>query len=89
MLGFLKALLIIFSVILIFRIIFRLYGRRILNYFLRKVTERATGRSFDNTQNFNEQSGKTGKTRVHKTTTSKRQKKNEPVGEYIDYEEVD
>jgi hypothetical protein len=66
-----------------------MYGKRILNYFLRKMTEKAKTKFQQQTGQTNTSHDKTGHTRVNKSKKKNQRNKKEPVGEYVDFEEVE
>lgn len=87
MLTFLKTLLIIILVYYAVKFLFRL----LLPFFLRYIAKKATQKmenSFYGSQNNQSEQTKEGKITIDHLTKNKNKTKN-PVGEYVDYEEID
>lgn len=87
MLSFLKTLLIIILVYYALKFLFRL----LLPYFLRYIAKKATQKmeqSFYGTRTTQTEKTKEGKITIDHPPVKQRKNK-KPVGEYVDYEEID
>ncbi len=85
---FFKTLLILLLVYFGLKILFRLAMPFLMRYIAKKATQKMEnafrGSNFNNANNKKEE----GKTTLHNFSKNKSQNK-KPVGEYVDYEEID
>lgn len=82
-----RVILIVLLIYFGFKLIIRWFGPLILRYILRRI-----GKKFG--QHFNQfdpsrRPGNEGEVTIDKKPKNKRKSKNDDVGEYIDYEEID
>ncbi|MBW2960669.1 DUF4834 family protein [Mesonia sp. JHPTF-M18] len=86
--GLFKTILIILLIYFGLKIIFKWFGPLILKYFMKKVGEKAF-KGFTQNGGFTDQREQESKAdHIGKSSTKTKEKK-KPVGEYIDYEEID
>lgn len=86
--GLVKTLLIILLIYFGLKIIFKWFGPLILKYFMKKMGEKAF-KGFSQNGGFpNQQTQQRRENNIDKNSKNNKKEK-KPVGEYIDYEEID
>lgn len=89
--SFSEVIRVILIVLLIYfglKLIFRWFGPILLRYILRRVGKKF-GQQFDQQFNSSRKPRNEGEVTIEKKPRKKRKSKNDDVGEYIDYEEID
>lgn len=85
--GLVRTILIILFIYFGLKLIFKWFGPLILKYFMRKMGEKAF-KGFNQQDFSSPNSSHNNKKNIDKDPETKRKEK-KPVGEYIDYEEID
>lgn len=83
-----RVILIVLLIYFGFKLIIRWFGPILLRYVLRRVGKKF-GQQFEQQFNSSGKSQQEGEVTIEKKPKNKRKSRNDDVGEYIDYEEID
>lgn len=86
--GFLKTILIVLLVYYALKIVMKWFGPRLLKYFATKMTEKV-GKQFQQQYAQNSTQHKENNSTFNQKNTKQKSTKKPPVGEYIDFEEIE